>query len=130
MPAPANATYSVIVLTAAQTAFRDSCDSGSAAAFLRIRTNADVLLATIPLNDPCGTVNSVTGQLTFNVANASVAAAAGGTAAYGEFCDSTGAVHLAIPTQAGTAPVIGRIVINTLTIVAAGTVQLLSATVG
>ena len=47
-----------------------------------------------------------------------------------EFCDSAGLVHLSLPAQAGSAAVSGKIVINSLSIVAGGPVEVLSATVG
>jgi len=131
MAAPSVATYSVAALVAAQTAFRNLIDAGSAAGSLKIRNAADVLLAQIPLADPCGSVNGATGQLTFNVASAKDSSAdASGTAAYAEFCDSDGLVHLALPAQAGTVAVAGKLVLNTLAIVSGGPVELVSATVG
>lgn len=130
MPAPASATYSATALVAAHTAFRDLIDSGSGAGFIRIRSSADVLLAQVPLSDPCGSVNGGTGQLTFSIAGPDSSADATGTAAYGEICDSDGDVHLALPTQAGTSPVAGKLVLNTLSIVATGPVTIISATIG
>lgn len=130
MPAPSVATYSAAALVAAHTSFRDLIDSGSGAGFVRIRSSADVLLAQIPLSDPCGTVNGTTGQLTFSISGPDTSADATGTAAYGEFCDSDGDVHLALPAEAGSAAVSGKIVINTLSIVAGGSVELISATIG
>jgi hypothetical protein len=130
MPAPSVATYSAAALVAAHTSFRDLIDSGSGAGFVRVRNSADVLLAQIPLNDPCGSVNGTTGQLTFSISGPDTSADATGTAAYGEFCDSTGAVHLALPAQQGSSAVSGKIVFNTLSIVATGPVELLSATIG
>lgn len=130
MAVPSVATYSAAALVAAHTSFRDLIDSGSGAGFVRIRDSADVLLAQVPLDDPCGTVNGTTGQLTFAFDGRDESADAGGTAAYGEFCDSDGDVHLALPTQAGASPVSGKLVMNTLSIVATGPVELLSATVG
>lgn len=131
MPAPTSATYSVTAKIQAHTAFRDLIDAGSAAGKLRIRDSADVLLAEIPLNDPCGTVSGTTGALTFNVTGASdTSADATGTAAYGEFCDSDNTVHLSVPTQQGTSAVSGFLVINTLSIVQGGPVNLISAIIG
>lgn len=131
MPAPAEATYSVAALVAAHTSFRDLIDSGVSAGFVRVRDAADVLLAQVPLADPCGTVNAGTGQLEFDVTGARDSSAdASGTAAYAEFCDSDGDVHLALPAESGTAPVAGKFVMNTLTIVAGGPVEIISATVG
>lgn len=130
MPAPTVATYSAAALVAAHTALRDTIDSGSGAGFVRIRSSADVLLAQVPLSDPCGTVNGTTGQLTLSMAGPDTSADATGSAAYCEICDSTGAVHLALPAQAGTTAVAGKIVLNTLTIVSGGPVDVLTATIG
>lgn len=129
MPAPSVATYSAAALIAAHTTFRDLIDSGAGPGLLRIRDAADVLLAEIVLTDPCGTVNGTTGLLTITAATNEDAATAG-TAAYGEFCTSAGAVHLALPTQAGSSPVSGKLVLNTLSLLAGGPVNLVSATIG
>ena len=130
MAVPTVATYSVSALVAAHTSFRDLIDSGSGAGFVRFRDADDVLLAQVPLSDPCGTVNGATGQLTLSIAGPDSSADADGTAAYAEFCDSDGDVHLALPAQAGTVPVPSKVVLNTLTIAAGGPVAVLSATVG
>lgn len=130
MPAPASATYSVAALVAAHTALRDLVDSGPAAGFVRFRDADDVLLAQVPLADPCGTVNGTTGQLVFSVAGQDESADANGEAAYAELCDSTGAAHLALPAQQGGAPVAGVVVMNTTTVLAGGPVAVFSATVG
>jgi len=130
MPAPTTATYSAAALVAAHTAFKNLLDAGSAAGSIKIRDASDVLLAQIPLTDPCGSVNGTTGQLTITPSARDESANATGTAAYGEFCDSDGLVHLSLPAQAGSTAVSGKIVINSLSILAAGPVEVLSATVG
>lgn len=130
MPAPSTATYSVAALVAANTAFRNLIDAGATAGSLKIRDAADVLLAQIPLTEPCGTVNGTTGQLTITASGRDESADATGIAAYGEFCDSNGVVHLSLPAQAGGAPVTGKLVLGTLSISASGPVELISATVG
>lgn len=129
MPVPASPTYSAAAKVAANTAFRDTVDSGSGAGSLKVRDSADVLLATIPLDDPCGTVNGTTGQLTLDFP-AAANAVANGTAAYGEICDSDGDVHLALPCQAGGTPVSGKLVLNTLAIISGAPVEVVSATIG
>ena len=129
MPAPSAATYSVAALVAAHTSFRNLIDAGSGPGKIRIRSAADVLLAEAILTDPCGTVNGTTGQLAFAVATQEDAAVAG-TAAYGEFCDSANVVHLALPAEAGTVAVPGKLVLNTLVLVAGGPVEIVSATIG
>lgn len=129
MPAPSVATYSAAALIAAHTSFKDLIDIGTAGS-IKIRDAADVLLAQVPLSDPCGSVNGTTGQLTFSMAGPDTSADASGTAAYGEFCDSAGLVHLSLPAQAGSSAVSGKLVINTLSIVAGGPVGIASATIG
>lgn len=130
MAVPSVYTYSAAALVAAHAAFRDLVDAGSAAGSIKIRDAADVLLAEIALSDPCGSVNGTTGQLTLSIAGPDSSANASGTAAYGEVCDSAGLVHLALPVQQGAAAVSGKLVLNTLSIVAGGPVEVLSATVG
>jgi hypothetical protein len=130
MAVPSVATYSAAAKVAAHTSFRDLIDTGSGNGTIKIRTAADVLLATIPLDDPCGTVNGTTGQLTFAFDGRDESADATGTAAYAEICDVAGAVHLAIPAQAGASPVSGKVVLNTLSIVSGGPVEMVSATIG
>ena len=130
MTVPTVATYSAAAKIAAHTTFRDLIDSGSGAGFVRVRDSADVLLAEIPLDDPCGSVNGTTGQITFAFDGRDEDAAAGGTAASGEFCDSTGAVHLALPAQAGSVAVSGKLVLNTLTIILGQPVEITAATIG
>ena len=130
MPAPASATYHVDALIAAQTSFRDLVDAGAAAGTVRIGNASDALLSTIPLTDPCGTINGSTGQLTITASGPDASAAATGTAAYGQICDSDGKVLLALPAQSGSVPVAGKLVLNTLAIVAGNTVDLVSCTIG
>ena len=129
MTVPTVATYSAAALIAAHTSFKDLIDIGTAGS-IKIRESADVLLAQVPLSDPCGTVNGTTGQLAFSMSGPDTSADASGTAAYGEFCDSAGLVHLSLPAQAGSVEVSGKIVLNTLSIIAAGPVSVISATIG
>ena len=130
MPAPTVATYSVAALVAAHTAFRNLIDAGAGAGSIRLRSEADVLLAEVPLSDPCGTVNGATGQLVFAIAGPDTGANANGTIAYGQFCDSAGLVHLAMPAQVGASAVAGFVSLNNLTVLAGGPVEVLSATLG
>lgn len=129
MPTPDQATYSIAALVAAHTALRDVIDSGGDAGTIRIRSAADVLLAQVPLGYPCGTVDPVTGRLTLSVAG-STSAVVSGTAAYGQVCDSSGGVHLALPAEIGAVPQPGKLVMNTLTLLAGAPVAVFSATVG
>jgi hypothetical protein len=130
MAVPSVATYSAAALVAAHTSFKDLIDAGTAGGSIKIRDAADVLLAQIPLTDPCGTVNGTTGQLTITLAGRDESADAAGEPAYGELCDSNGVVHLSLPAQVGSVAVSGKLVINTATIVAGGPVEVLSAVIG
>lgn len=130
MTVPSVATYSSAALVAASTDFKDLIDAGASAGSIKIRDSADVLLAQIPLTDPCGTVHGTTGQLTITPSGPDTSANATGTAAYGEICDSDGLVHLALPVQAGSTPTSGKLVMNTLSIVAAASVEIVSVTIG
>jgi hypothetical protein len=129
MPAPADFTYSVDALEAAHQAFLDLVDLGTGAGIIRLRDDADTLLATITLTDPAGTINVSTGQLTLTP-DGTATAVATGTCTYGEICDSDGNVYLSIPTEAGTVAVSGQLVINSLSIVTNAVVTLVSATIG
>jgi hypothetical protein len=130
MPAPSVATYSLQAKINAHTTFLALIDAGAGPGRIFIRSAADVLLAEIPLTDPAGTVSGGTGQLTITPSGPDTSANATGTAAYAEFADLAGTVHLSLPAQAGTAAVSGKIVINTLDIIAGGLVTVISATIG
>jgi len=127
MPAPSTAAYSSAVTVAAGNALKDLIDSGSAG-LARIRDASDNILATYTLTDPCGTVHSTTGVLTLGFAATTVNASAGGTAAYGEVCSSDGTVRWSAPAEAGSAPVTGKFVINTLALVNGAPVTIVGIT--
>jgi hypothetical protein len=129
MAVPSVATYSAAAKIAAHTSFLTILDTGAGNATIKIRNSADALLCTTTLTDPAGTVNGTTGQLTLTQ-SATPNASATGTAAYAEICDVAGTVQLAIPAQAGTAAVSGKIVMNTLSIVSGGPVTIVSCTIG
>jgi len=128
MPAPIVATYSVNVIEAAHQAFLDLIDAGTGAGTIKLRDNADVLLGTITLTDPAGSVDATTGDLTLTASGTS-SAVASGDCTYGEVCDSDDNVLLSIPATAGTSPVVGQLVINSTDIVSGATITLVSATI-
>lgn len=129
MPAPSVATYSATAKINAHTAFLALIDAGTPPGSIKIRDAADVLLATQLLQNPGGTVNGTTGQLTLAM-GAVPNAAASGTAAYAEVCNAAGTVHLSIPAQQGTVAVSGKIVFNTLALVSGQPVEVISAVIG
>jgi hypothetical protein len=126
-------SYSVAALVAAHTALRDLLDShATEPGYLEIYDDSEtpVLLGTITLGDPCGTVNAGTGQLTFAETVRDEAADASGTADHGVFKTGAGDVVLTLDCQAGASPVEGFLVLNSLTIIAGGPIELVGATVG
>ena len=129
MPYVTVATYEPAALVAAHESFRDLIDGGSGAGFVRLKTAGGTTLAQVPLNDPCGTVNGTTGQLTFSFSGLSPGATAGAVS-FGEFCDSDGTPYLSLPADTGTSAVVGKIIINSLTLVSGAPVEILSAVIG
>lgn len=131
MPAPASATYSAAAKVAANTELRDLLDAGAGPGKVFFRSEADVLLAEVPLNDPSGTVDGGTGQLTLVTTPLfDTSADASGVATYCEFADSDDTVHLSLPTSLGSVAESGYVVMNTTTIIAGGPVAIFSAVIG
>lgn len=130
MPAPSSTTYSAAAKTAAQTALLGLIDGGSGAGKVKFYTSADALLGTQTLTDPAGTVNSGTGVLSLTPATSSTNASATGTVAYATITDSADTVIVSAPAQAGSTPVTGYVVINTLSFVGGSPFSLVSATIG
>lgn len=130
MAVPSVATYSVAAKSAANTAILALIDAGTGAGKIALRDSADVLLGTVPLSDPGGTVNGTTGSLELDIAGDDEDADADGTIAYAEVADSDDTVILALPAQQGTTPVAGYLVMNTLAVVSGGTITIASAVIG
>lgn len=122
-------SYSVAAIEDAHDALLALIDAGASNGNIKIYDDADVLLATIPLDDPAGTVSAVTGQLTLAIDGDETDAAAG-TAEYATVSDSDGTVHITMPVAEGASAVSGYCVINSLTILDGATVTVSSATVG
>ena len=122
-------SYSVEAIEDAHTALVALIDAGTGPGNIYIYDDADTLLGTIPLDDPCGTVSGVTGQLTFAIDGDETDATAG-TAEYATICDSDDNVHITMPVAEGSSAVSGYLVINSLTILDGATITVVSATVG
>lgn len=127
MPAPGSDSYSAEAKVAAGEALKALIDTGSAGR-IEILNEADTVLATFTLTDPCGSVNGTTGVLTLGYAASTVNASASGTASWGRVCESDGTVHWSAPAQAGSTAVEGKVVINTLTLVSGSPVTIISTT--
>jgi hypothetical protein len=130
MAVPTETTYSVAAKEDASDAILALIDAGAGAGKIKIRDADDVLLAEVVLDDPGGTVSGVTGQLTLAIATQEDSAPASGTAAYGEITDSDDTVIVAMPAAQGTESSSGYLVLNTLSIIAGGPVNVISATIG
>jgi hypothetical protein len=128
MAAPGAYTYSAEALILAQTTFLDLVDTGTAGS-IKLRDDADVLLAEIPLDYPCGTVDGA-GQLTITASGPDSSADASGECTYAEICESDATVALSLPAEEGAAPVSGKVVLTNTTIVAGAEVSLVSCTIG
>lgn len=129
MAVPTEATYSVTALVDAQTSLLDLIDTGISAGKIKIRDASDVLLATITLTDPAGTVAGGTGVLTITPAGTAVGLT-DSTAAYGEITDSNDNIILSLPAAEGVAAVSGYIVISSLTILTDGVITVQSVVIG
>jgi hypothetical protein len=112
------------------TAVVGALDSGSGAAVIDIYNSSDTLLSTCPLQDPCGTVHSTTGQLTLAIGARDEEAAASGTAAYAAFCTSDGAERFRLTCVAGSSPVADNMVMPSLAIVAGAPVEITGVVIG
>ena len=129
MPAPAAYFYSATAKVDAQTAFRDLIDAGTGAGKIFLYDEQDVLLAEIPLNDPCGTVD-VAGLLTITASGPDTSADASGTCTWGEIADSDDLVHLTLPALQAVNPVAGYLVLNSTQIISGTEVTLSSCVIG
>lgn len=129
MPAPVGYTYASSVIVSANTAVLSAIDAGAGAGKVVFLDDTDAVLGTVTLNDPGGTVDSDTGQLTLSPAGTG-AGSADGNCTYAEIRDSNDNVVVALPAQAGDSAVSGYVVINSLSIANGATITLVSATIG
>ena len=126
MAAPFMNQWSPATKVAVHEGFVSFLDGGSGNARVTIHRSDDVLLATLLLERPCGTVNPSTGQITMIPGPPEDNAPAGGTASYAVIRDSTGEPHRSLGCIQGSVPVINICVINNIEIDENGRVALLS----
>lgn len=99
--------------------------AASGPAKITIHSNTDALLGTVALNDPAGTINVSTGELTLSApGNGSVSA--GGTASYASLRDGNDVVYRSLPCAQGSSPVSGYCVVSSLALVLSEPLQLVS----
>lgn len=115
---------------AVHTAARDEIDAAGASGYVDIVDSEAVVLATIPLTYPCGTVSGTTGQLTITPSGSDEAAANGGVADHADICDKDGKKLLVLSCSAGATPIADTCVLDSLTIVEGAPVEATSITIG
>jgi hypothetical protein len=91
--------------------------AGAADPTLAIYTAANTLLATVVIDPVASGIDPVTADLTLVIATQEDASPASGTAAYGVILNGDGDPEARAPCQAGSTPVAGTIVINSLTLI-------------
>lgn len=116
-------------IVAAHTALLALLDGAATAGKVTLHSSTDTLLATIPLTDPAGTVNATTGALTLTASARDESADASGTASYATIRDGDNVAYRSLTCQAGSSAVANRCVLNTLSIVAGGPVEMVSAVI-
>lgn len=129
MPAEHLSAWSPEALVAAKGALRDLLDAGAGAASITFHDEADALLGTATLAEPCGTIDGVTAVMTLIIAVQVAEALGAGNIAYCSVRDGAGVVHVSLPPVVGSAPVVGAVVVNTTEVFVGGPIQILSATI-
>ena len=115
---------------AVHTAARDAIDAAGASGYVNLVDAEAVVLATIPLTYPCGTVSGTTGQLTITPNGRDKAAANGGFADHADICDKNGKKLLVLSCAEGSSPVADSCVLDSRTIVEGAPVEAISITIG
>jgi hypothetical protein len=131
MTVPVDQEFPDAVVVESQQAIYDYLiNAGTSGCFVRIYDANDIKLAAVPLDDPPGSVNGTTGQITLTATSPDSSAAATGTAAYCEIHTSVQQIVVRLPCEAGTATVSKRLVLNTLDILEGAEVSVSSITIG
>jgi hypothetical protein len=123
--------YTSNFLQPARTAMLALIDTGAARPRFKVYNDGAVLLATLPLANPAGSVDPVTSQIVLTPGDSEASAPTTGTASYATLEDGDGVVLADdIPVVAGLSPVPGSIVISSVYIVEGSPVSLASAVIG
>lgn len=122
--------YEPETLIAAHQAVADLVDSGSGPGYVTVWDVNEIELATFVLDYPCGTVDQNTGRLTFDVATHELDAPNAGDHHHATLHNGDDDRLLTVQTVTGAVPVPGKLVISVDTVVAGGTVELVSFTIG
>lgn len=118
-------TYTTAVKTARMTAVRDQIDAGAGAGKIKIRDSGNVVLATITLGDPSGTITNDVLTLS-GFPRSDTSADATGTAANAIITDSSDVTIISGLTVGTSA---SDVILDSVSITAGQTVTLNSATI-
>ena len=129
MPAQYLNAWNPAAIVAAHTALLALLDGGATPGYIGIFDSGDTMLARIDLDTPGGTVNGTTGALTLATDGREDSAPASGTADYATIFDGDGTAYRSLTCQAGSFPVSGACVLNTLSIIEGGPVEIISAVI-
>lgn len=121
--------YSLQAWIDANTSLLDLIKAETGTPTIKIKSAAHATLAEVTIDEATSAVNGTTGVLTLEI-DAQEDSTTAGTASYAQVCDGAGDPHIEIPCQAGSSPVSGYCVVNTLTILAGQTFDVLSASIG
>ena len=116
-------------IAAAHTALIALLDGGATHGYIGIFDSGDTLLARIDLGTPGGTVNGTTGALTLAMDGREDSAPASGTADYATIFNGDDTAYRSLPCQEGASAVSGACVLNTMSIIEGGPVEIISAVI-
>ena len=124
-------SWSVATYVAVHSAVLDQIDLDGPSGYLEIRDSSNVLLGTVPLTYPAGTVSPGTGRLTITFTATALEAVASGTADYAILKSASGTiVNSDIPCKAGSGPESGYCVLPSVTITEGAPIEGTSFTIG
>jgi hypothetical protein len=124
-----NTAYSLEAWIAGYTALLGRINDGAGTPTVSIFDAAHVLLAEATLNDATSAVNETTGDLTLVILAQEDSAPESGTASYAQIRKGDATPVIQVPCQAGSVAVAGYCVLNTLSIIAAAPVEVLSVSI-
>jgi hypothetical protein len=122
-------SYSLNAWIAGYTALLGEITGGAGDATVSIFDDDDVLLAEATIDATASEVSATTGDITIEIDTQEDSAPAGGTASYAQIINGDAEPTIQVPCQAGSSPVAGYCVLNTLTIVSGAPVEILSVTI-
>jgi len=122
--------FAVSLLVGAHTLVIDAIDGADDPGKILIRDSSNILLATIPLDTPCGAVDPTTGRLTFAIAGRDESPPASGQAATAVFCDGDDEPYVTVPCRQGTSPLPGYLTLHSNFIEAGVPFEVQSFTLG